>query len=152
MSAAGVSGFSVTMTTFSTPTDFTSIAALIQNDLAQIGIHVNIVPQDPVTFGANNSAGAFDWDLTSRGYARRRRRLRCRVQPLRRSPTTGSRAGSAHPGEHQKPDLEGRRRRADPAQRGQAAPDLPNLENDLMDELIEIPLVSASSFLVVRIS
>jgi peptide/nickel transport system substrate-binding protein len=67
MAAAGSKGFDVTMTTFSTPTDFSALAALIKNDLAQIGINVTIVPQDPVTFGANNSAGSFDWDLTARG-------------------------------------------------------------------------------------
>ena len=67
MSGGGSKGFDVTMTTFSTPTDFAAIAALIKNDLSQIGINVNIVPQDPVTFGANNSAGTFDWDLTARG-------------------------------------------------------------------------------------
>ncbi|HEY4347986.1 MAG TPA: ABC transporter substrate-binding protein [Gaiellaceae bacterium] len=67
MKQAGVSGFDVTMTTFSTPDDFAATAALMKNDLAQIGINVNIVTQDPVTFGANNSAGSFDWDLTARG-------------------------------------------------------------------------------------
>ena len=60
-------GFDVTMSTFSTPADFAALAALIKNDLSQIGINVNIVTQDPVTFGANNSAGSFDWDLTARG-------------------------------------------------------------------------------------
>jgi peptide/nickel transport system substrate-binding protein len=67
MKQGGSSGFDVTMSTFSTPTDFSALAALIKNDLAQIGINVNIVTQDPVTFGANNSAGSFDWDLTARG-------------------------------------------------------------------------------------
>jgi len=67
MKQAGVSGFDVTMSTFSTPNDFSALAALIANDLSQIGINVNIVTQDPVTFGANNSAGSFDWDLTARG-------------------------------------------------------------------------------------
>jgi peptide/nickel transport system substrate-binding protein len=61
------SGFKVTMTTFSTPLDYQAMAALIKNDLAQINIDVTIAPQDPVTFGANNSAGTFDWDLTGRG-------------------------------------------------------------------------------------
>lgn len=67
MTKAGSTGFDVTMTTFSTPPDYPAMAALIKNDLAQIGINVNIVTQDPVTFGANNSAGSFDWDLTGRG-------------------------------------------------------------------------------------
>ena len=67
MAEAGSKGFDVTMTTFSTPPDYSAMAALIKNDLSQIGINVNIVPQDPVTFGAKNSAGDFDWDLTARG-------------------------------------------------------------------------------------
>ena len=67
MTKAGSKGFDVTMTTFSTPVDYTAVASLLKNDLAQIGINVNIVPQDPVTFGANNSAGTFDWNLTGRG-------------------------------------------------------------------------------------
>src|SRR4029078_1251448 len=67
MSAAGSKGFDVTMTTFSTPPDYAAMAALIKSDLAQIGGNPNIVPQDPVTFGAKNSAGDFDWDLTGRG-------------------------------------------------------------------------------------
>ena len=55
------------MTTFSTPLDYAAMAALIKNDLAQIGINVNIVAQDSATFGARNGAGNFDWDLTGRG-------------------------------------------------------------------------------------
>jgi ABC-type transport system substrate-binding protein len=55
------------MTTFATPADFASVAALIASDLSQIGINVNIVTQDTATFAANNGTGAFDWDLTSRG-------------------------------------------------------------------------------------
>jgi peptide/nickel transport system substrate-binding protein len=68
MAAAGFSkGFDVTLTTFSTPLDFPAMAALIQNQLKQININVNIVAQDPATFAANNGKGAFDWDLTARG-------------------------------------------------------------------------------------
>ena len=53
MSAANAKGFDVTMTTVSTPADFAAMAALIKADLAQIGINVNIVPQDSATFGAS---------------------------------------------------------------------------------------------------
>jgi peptide/nickel transport system substrate-binding protein len=68
MSKAGQSGgFSVTMTTFATPTDFAAVAALMASDLQQIGINVNIVTQDSATFAAANGVGSFDWDLTSRG-------------------------------------------------------------------------------------
>jgi peptide/nickel transport system substrate-binding protein len=67
MKQAGSTGFNVTMTTFATPGDFASVAALIASDLSQIGINVNIVTQDTATFAANNGVGAFDWDLTARG-------------------------------------------------------------------------------------
>jgi len=68
MSAAGYgSGFSVTMTTFSTPSDFPAMAQLIASDLSAIGIDVSIVPQPSATFAAANGNGSFDWDLTARG-------------------------------------------------------------------------------------
>jgi peptide/nickel transport system substrate-binding protein len=68
MAAAGFSkGFDVTLSTFSTPLDFPAIAALIQSHLKQININVNIAPQDPATFAANNGRGTFEWDLTARG-------------------------------------------------------------------------------------
>ena len=68
MKAAGQSGgFSVTMTTLSTPNDYPAMAALIASYLQQIGITVNIVTQDSATFAAANGVGSFDWDLTARG-------------------------------------------------------------------------------------
>jgi peptide/nickel transport system substrate-binding protein len=68
MAAAGQSkGFSIKLSTFSTPLDFQAVAALIQNDLKQINVDVEIVAQDPATFAANNGKGAFDLDLTARG-------------------------------------------------------------------------------------
>jgi ABC-type transport system substrate-binding protein len=68
MAAAGYAkGFSVNLSTFSTPLDFPALAALIQNQLKAINISVNIVAQDPATFAANNGKGSFDWDLTARG-------------------------------------------------------------------------------------
>ncbi|MBA3841409.1 MAG: ABC transporter substrate-binding protein [Actinobacteria bacterium] len=68
MAAAGFSkGFDVSLSTFSTPLDFPAIATLIKSHLSKIGINVNIVPQDPASFGANNGKGAFEWDLTARG-------------------------------------------------------------------------------------
>jgi peptide/nickel transport system substrate-binding protein len=68
MSAAGYSsGFDVTMTTFSTPSDYPAMAQLIASDLSAIGINVTIVPQPSATFAANNGDGNFDWDLTGRG-------------------------------------------------------------------------------------
>jgi peptide/nickel transport system substrate-binding protein len=68
MAAAGQSkGFDITLTTFSTPLDYPAMAALIQSYLKQININVNIQPQDPATFAANNGRGTFDLDLTGRG-------------------------------------------------------------------------------------
>jgi peptide/nickel transport system substrate-binding protein len=68
MRAAGLErGFTVEMTTFSTPLDFAQVAAVIKAQLKRINIDVNIVAQEPGTFAANNGRGAFDWDLTARG-------------------------------------------------------------------------------------
>ena len=68
MAAAGQSkGFSIKLSTFSTPLDFQAVAALIQNDLKQINVDVEIVAQDPATFAANNGKGNFEMDLTARG-------------------------------------------------------------------------------------
>lgn len=68
MAAAGQSkGFDITLTTFATPLDFPAVAALIQNDLKRIGVNVNIQAQDPATFAANNGKGNFELDLTARG-------------------------------------------------------------------------------------
>jgi ABC-type transport system substrate-binding protein len=68
MAAAGFSkGFDINLSTFSTPLDFPALAALIQNQWKAININVNILPQDPATFAANNGKGAFEVDLTARG-------------------------------------------------------------------------------------
>ncbi len=68
MAAAGQSkGFSVDLSTFSTPLDFPQVASVIKSQLKAINIDVNIVAQEPGTFAANNGKGAFEWDLTARG-------------------------------------------------------------------------------------
>jgi peptide/nickel transport system substrate-binding protein len=68
MAAAGQSkGFSVNLSTFSTPLDFQQVASVIKSQLQAINIDVNIVAQEPGTFAANNGTGNFDWDLTARG-------------------------------------------------------------------------------------
>jgi peptide/nickel transport system substrate-binding protein len=68
MRAAGVAnGFTVELTTFSTPLDFASVAAVIKAQLQRININVNIVAQEPGTFATNNGRGTFEWDLTARG-------------------------------------------------------------------------------------
>lgn len=68
MAAAGQSkGFSVKLSTFSTPLEFQQIASVIKSQLKAINIDVEIVAQEPGTFAANNGAGNFEWDLTARG-------------------------------------------------------------------------------------
>ncbi len=68
MKAAGFEkGFSVTMTTFSTPLDFAQVASVMKQQLKRINIDVNIVAQEPGTFAAANGRGSFEWDLTARG-------------------------------------------------------------------------------------
>ena len=68
MHAAGQSrGFSVKLSTFSTPLEFQQIAAVIKSQLKAINIEVEIVAQEPGTFAANNGVGNFEWDLTARG-------------------------------------------------------------------------------------
>ena len=68
MSQAGQSrGFSVNLSTFSTPLDFQQVAAVIKSQLQAINIEVNIVAQEPGTFAQKNGVGDFEWDLTARG-------------------------------------------------------------------------------------
>jgi peptide/nickel transport system substrate-binding protein len=68
MAAAGQSrGFSVNLSTFSTPLDFQQVASVIKSQLQAINIDVNIVAQEPGTFAAKNGVGDFEWDLTARG-------------------------------------------------------------------------------------
>ena len=155
MTQAGSKGFDVTMTTFSTPIDYTAMASLIKNDLSQIGINVNIVPQDPVTFGAKNSAGDFDWDLTGRGMRGDVDGYVAEFNPV--SPTgptvyqkwfTGW--VGAPGGSNPKPiwRLVGNGRiTLDTKKR---MPMYQKLNKLLIDELVEIPLVSVSKFFVVN--
>ena len=68
MSQAGQSrGFSVKLSTFSTPLDFPQVAAVIRSQLRAINIDVEIVAQEPGTFATKNGIGDFEWDLTARG-------------------------------------------------------------------------------------
>jgi peptide/nickel transport system substrate-binding protein len=150
MADAGSKGFDVTMTTFSTPTDFSALAALIKNDLSQIGINVTIVPQDPVTFGANNSAGNFDWDLTSRGM---RGDVDGYVAEYNPSAAIYSKwftgwAGSA--GAKTKPiwkEVGNGRITLDTNKR---LPMYHDLDKRLFDQSVEVGLISVSKFFVVR--
>jgi peptide/nickel transport system substrate-binding protein len=155
MSQAGSKGFDVTMTTFSTPLDYTAMASLIKNDLSQIGINVNIVPQDPVTFGAKNSAGDFDWDLTGRGMRGDVDGYVAEFNPV--SPTgptvyqkwfTGW--NGAPGGSNPKPiwRLVGNGRITLDTQK--RIPMYQKLNKMLIDELVEVPLVSVSKFFVVN--
>jgi peptide/nickel transport system substrate-binding protein len=155
MADAGSKGFDVTLTTFSTPLDHAALAALIKADLAQIGINVNIVTQDPVTFGAKNSAGDFDWDLTARGMRGDVDGYVAEFNPV--SPTgptvyqkwfTGWQGAPG--GSNPKPiwRLVGNGRiTLDTKKR---LPMYQNLNRRLIDELVEIPLISVSKFFVVN--
>ena len=154
MQQAGVGNFSVTMTTFSTPTDFPAMAALIQNDLSQLGITVNIVTQDPVTFGANNSAGNFDWDLTSRGMRGDVDGYVAEFNPVSPSGATVYQkwftGWASSPGGKPKPiwKLVGNGRiTLDTTKR---MPMYQNLNRQLISQLPEIPLISVSKFFVVN--
>ena len=145
MKAAGVSGFDVTMTTFATPTDFAAIAALIKADLSQIGINVNIVPQDSATFGANNSAGSFDWDLTARGM---RGDVDGYVAEYHPAAAIYGKWFSGWGGNKQMfKDIGNGRITLDPAKR---LPIYHDLNKVLMDECLEIGLVSVSKWQVVN--
>jgi len=148
MSQAGSKGFDVTMTTFSTPPDYSSMAALIKSDLAQIGINVNIVPQDPVTFGANNSAGSFDWDLTGRGMRGDVDGYVAEFNPTGAFGKTVYNTWFNGYSNKQMWRLVGNGRiTLDTAKR---LPMYHSLDNLLINELVEIPLISVSKFFVVN--
>ena len=131
------------------------LAALIKSDLSQIGINVNIVTQDPVTFGAKNSAGDFDWDLTARGMRGDVDGYVAEFNPV--SPTgptvyqkwfTGW--NGAPGGSNPKPiwRLVGNGRiTLDTKKR---LPMYQKLNQLLIDELVEVPLISVSKFFVVN--
>jgi peptide/nickel transport system substrate-binding protein len=143
MKEAGVSGFDVTMTTFAA-VDYAAMSALIKADLAQIGINVNIVPQDSATFAARNGAGQFDWDLTGRG--------------MRGDPDGYT--NEYHPASSQYkawfPGYKGNTKMfrligngrivLDPKKR---LPMYQELNKVLMDEMLQVPLISFSKFQVV---
>jgi len=66
MADAGSKGFSVTMTIVSLQ-DYPSVAALIVQQMKQIGIDVNIKGTEIGTFSALYNAGNYDWFLNGRG-------------------------------------------------------------------------------------
>jgi peptide/nickel transport system substrate-binding protein len=143
MSQAGVSGFDVTMTTFATPLDFQSVAALIKADLAQIGINVNIVAQDTATFAARNGTGSFDWDLTARGMRGDVDGYVAEFHPA----ATSFKAWYPEYKNIQMFRLIGNGRiTLDPAKR---LPMYQTLNKVLLTEVLQVPLVSVSKFQVV---
>jgi peptide/nickel transport system substrate-binding protein len=151
MQQAGFSsGFSVNLTTFATPADFPAIAALIQNDLDQIGITVNIVPQDPVTFAANNSAGSFDWDLTMRGMRGDVDGFVAEFNPSAAVYKQWFTGWQGSPGAKTKPiwTLVGDGRIQLNTQK--RLPMYQTLDKDLITQLVEIPLIGVSTFQVVN--
>ena len=150
MSQAGVSGFNVTMTTFSTPADYASVAALMKNDLAQIGINVSIVPQDPVTFGANNSAGSFDWNLTGRGMRGDVDGYVAEYNPSAAIYNVWFSGWNGAPQSNPKPiwRLVGNGRIT--LDTNKRLPMYQSLNRLLIDESVEVPLISVSKFFVVN--
>lgn len=66
MADAGSKGFSVTMTIVSLQ-DYPSVAALLVQQMKQIGIDVNIKATEIGTFAAAYNAGNYDWFLNGRG-------------------------------------------------------------------------------------
>ncbi|HEX4519048.1 MAG TPA: ABC transporter substrate-binding protein [Gaiellaceae bacterium] len=145
MKAAGFgSGFSVTMTTFATPTDFAAVAALMANDLQQIGINVNIVTQDSATFAAANGVGSFDWNLTSRGM---RGDVDGYVAEYHPSSTAYQAWFKGYPGNTQMFRLIGNGRiQLNTAKR---LPMYHQLNQVLMTQMLEVPLVAVSKWQVV---
>jgi peptide/nickel transport system substrate-binding protein len=68
MSDAGfAAGFPVTLQAIANPNDYVQISEIIKAQLAKININVTVEPQEIGTFGANNSAGTFEWASTGRG-------------------------------------------------------------------------------------
>jgi peptide/nickel transport system substrate-binding protein len=144
MKAAGSSGFNVTMTTFATPTDFAAVAALIASDLSQIGINVNIVTQDSATFAAANGVGSFDWDLTARGM---RGDVDGYVAEYHPSSTAYQAWFKGYGGNTAMFRLIGNGRiQLDPKKR---LPLYKQLDQILMQEQLEVPLVSVSKWQIV---
>jgi peptide/nickel transport system substrate-binding protein len=144
MKAAGSTGFNVTMTTFSTPTDFAAIAALMANDLQQIGINLNIVTQDSATFAAANGVGSFDWDLTARGM---RGDVDGYVAEYHPSSTAYQAWFPGYAGDTQMFRLIGDGRIQLNAKK--RLPMYQQLDKILMDQMLEVPLVSVSKWQVV---
>ncbi len=145
MAAAGyASGFPVTLTTFSTPADYQQMAQLIAADLAQIGITVSIVPQDSATFAANNGTGAFDWDLTGRGM---RGDVDGYVAEFNPSAVSYQRWFNGYTNKQMWRLVGDGRVQLNEAKR---LPMYHSLDNVLMTQLLEVPIVSTSSFQVVN--
>jgi peptide/nickel transport system substrate-binding protein len=145
MAAAGyASGFSVTMTTSASPSDYVSMAQLIAADLAAIGITVNIVPQVSATFAANNGAGTFDWDLTGRGM---RGDVDGYVAEFNPADLTYGIWFSGYKNTEMWRLVGDGRIQLNEAKRLPIYHDLGNL---LMTQLIEIPIVSTESFIAVN--
>ena len=143
MKEAGSSGFDVTLTTFAL-VDYAAMSALIKSDLAQIGINVNIVAQDSATFAARNGAGSFEWDLTGRGM---RGDPDGYVNEYHPASTSYQAWFPGYKGNTKMFRLIGNGRIVlDPAKR---LPMYKELNKVLMDEMLEVPLISFSKFQVV---
>ncbi len=131
------------MTTFATPLDYQTVAALVKSDLAQIGINVTIVAQDTATFAARNGTGSFDWDLTGRGMRGDVDGYVAEFHPA----STAFKAWYPDYKNIQMWRLIGNGRiTLDPAKR---LPMYKKLDKVLLTEVLQVPLVSRSKFQVV---
>ena len=138
------SGFSVTMTVVNVPADYQQMGQLIASDLAQIGIQVNLVPQDSASFAANNGTGAFDWDLTGRGM---RGDVDGYVAEFNPSAVSYQHWFNGFKNVEMWRLVGNGRIQLDESKR---LPIYHSLDNVLMTQLIEVPIVSVSSFQVVN--
>jgi peptide/nickel transport system substrate-binding protein len=61
-------GFALTCQSFAIPQDYTQAAQVVKEHLKQIKIDLTVQPLEPGTFAKNNGDGAFDMQLTGRGF------------------------------------------------------------------------------------
>ena len=142
MSDAGFSsGFPLTMLSIAQPADMTQAAEVVKEHLQQIKIDVNIVPQMIGEFAKNNGNGTFDVDLTSRGM---------RGDPNGFVAEFVNNVKLWWPGYDMPPDIAALVAKgiATP-QQDQRYPIYTQLQQTLMNELLEIPLVAVYKYQVV---
>jgi peptide/nickel transport system substrate-binding protein len=142
--AGQANGFSVTMTTFSTPADFPALASVIKEQLKNINIDVNIEAQEAGTFAARNGTGSFDWDLTARGM---RGDVNGYMAEFNPSAAIYNRWFSAYRNERMWRLVGTGQITLDQAKR---LPMYKELQKILLTQLLEVPLIAVQKFQVTR--